>query len=253
MVHLFPSTQVLMHCIPVQDITAFLNYTYFKIFIRQKVFFSRYKIKLKKKNTEKDRAKFTLFSLMNVKFTQKKFNLVNTCFFFAKGLNETPFNEKLSKFNKRNSISLPDIPSASADSHFSDTTKSAATTPSKAVGTHANTPIKLKKKNISIIFEDREKENPNYAFKCASTEVLNSAAKPKATSGVVKQKKETVAVECREVGIQCNKMGEDMLMGETVEKTNYWKLMAHKRYRCLVESLNENKQVCIYPLNLIKV
>jgi len=163
-----------------------------------------------------------------------------------KNLEDTPLNPKLCKTNKRNSISLPDIASTGSlcNTALSETIKSAACTPNKSKkATNTSTPSKshMKKNNISIIFEDREKENPNFTFnmkleKSLHNELLLSARKEKAT-GKKKQ------VECKEIAIQCNKMDEDMLLNEEVDTTNYWKLLAHKRFKCLTNSLNENKQL----------
>jgi hypothetical protein len=158
-------------------------------------------------------------------------------------LEQTPQYEKL---NKRNSISLPDITASVCHVALNDTIKSTASTPNKPLkkNAHTSTPTKshLKKKNISIIFEDREKENPNYTFSqklektfCSEISLYQSAKKEKS----VKIPK----VECREIAIQCNKMDEDLVMSENVDKTDYWKLMAFKRFACIGESLAENKKV----------
>ena len=108
---------------------------------------------------------------------------------------------------------------------------------------NTSTPSKshLKKKNISIIFEDREKENPNYTFNLKLEKTLNNELLLSAKKEKTSEKKSDV--ERQEVAIQCNKMDEDLLLSETVEKTNYLKLLAFKRFKCLSESLNENKQV----------
>ena len=141
---------------------------------------------------------------------------------------------------------MPDIPSTVTNcTVLNDPFKSAASTPNKSTkSTNTSTPTKIKKKNISIIFEDREKENPNYAFnlkaeKCLSNETLNNT-KQRASEKTIKN------VEYKEMGIQCNKMDEDLLLSDNVEKTNYWKLLAHKRYKCLIESLNENSEENIF-------
>ena len=49
--------------------------------------------------------------------------------------------------------------------------------------------------------------------------------------------------EFKEIAIQCNKSEEDMLFGDSVEGTNYWKLIAHKRLKALLESNKENSEV----------
>ena len=141
-------------------------------------------------------------------------------------------NNVINKLRKRTSLSLPDICSINNEK-CSSMNKSALSTPSKS----SLTPSKLSRNqtsNISVIVE--EKENPNFAlnanqenFKC---EELISG----------KQGKEEFKTFI-EVGIQCNKSDEDMLMSQTVHDTCYWKLMAHKRYQALIQASKENSAV----------
>lgn len=123
---------------------------------------------------------------------------------------------------RRTSISLPDICAYANSKDASNLNKSATSTPHKIKISSAVTPIKFAKTNISIIVE--EKENPNYCM-TSSVEKLEPSIKKK---------------EFNEIGIQCNKSDEDMLFGDSVEGTNYWKLIALKRVNALLESKKEN-------------
>jgi len=49
--------------------------------------------------------------------------------------------------------------------------------------------------------------------------------------------------EFKEIAIQCNKSEEDMLFSDSVEGTNYWKLIALKRVKALLESNKENAEL----------
>jgi hypothetical protein len=169
--------------------------------------------------------------------------LINFLYIEQKNLDKTPLNEKL---NKRNSISLPDITVSVCNSALNESVKSAASTPNKPLkknSAHTSTPTKshLKKKNISIIFEDREKENPNY--QSFSQKLEKTFCSDVALSSAKKEKTQVKQVVSHEIEIQCNKMDEDMLLSENVEKTNYWKLLALKRFACIGESIIENKKV----------
>jgi hypothetical protein len=150
-----------------------------------------------------------------------------------------------SNFKKRNSISLPDIcATLQQQQQLEQSIKSITSTPSKLrTSSTVNTPssksnINRVRNNISIIIE--EKENPN--------SILVSNLNEK--SAKLQQKLKSIAVqypklktECTEIEIQCNKGEEDMLMSETVENTPYWRLLAHKRYKCWTETQIENSMV----------
>lgn len=125
---------------------------------------------------------------------------------------------------RRTSISLPDICSYVNSKDASNMNKSATSTPHKVKISSSVTPIKFSKTNISIIVE--EKENPNYCM-TSSNEITET----------IKKK------EFKEIAIQCNKSEEDMLFGDSVEGTNYWKLIAHKRLKALLESNKENSEL----------
>jgi len=137
-------------------------------------------------------------------------------------------NEKLTKLKKRTSISLPDINSYCDIKDANSLNKSATSTPNKAALVKQ---ISASKSNISVIFE--EKENPNHINlnmdKLASAEAAVNVKKPSKTA------------DCREVSIQCNKAEEDMVFADSVSGTDYWRLIAHKRFKALVESKSENK------------
>lgn len=141
---------------------------------------------------------------------------------------------------------MPDITASVCNAALNDTIKSAASTPNKPLKknlTHTSTPTKshLKKKNISIIFEDREKENPNY--QSFSQKLEKTFSSDVTLSSIKKANAKTKHIECSEIAIQCNKIDEDMLLNENVDNTNYWKLLAFKRFACIGESLAENKKV----------
>lgn len=138
-----------------------------------------------------------------------------------KGLNERKFsnnvrNNSTNGLTKRTSISLPDICGTN-----------------KALKSINSTPNKNQTKIESFIKE--EKENPN----------LINDKKPTSKS-LFKDKqnkhKENL-LKCKEISIQCNKSDEDMLLSSSVEGTPYWKLLAHKRLRCLLETQEENDKV----------
>jgi len=183
---------------------------------------------------------------------------------FNKQLNDdTPLNKKLTKSNKRYSISLPDIASTTADScntllHAEALIKSAASTPNKSniprSTNTTSTPSRpnLRKKNISIIFEDKEKENPNYlsfskkvekSLLCSVRKVKFDATKDEEDDLQQDNKK---TVDYKDMAIQCSKMDEDLLLSDNCDNNNYWKLLAHKRFACFKEATNEN-----YELNQV--
>lgn len=142
-------------------------------------------------------------------------------------------SSETNNLKRRTSISLPDICSYANAKDANNLNKSATSTPHKVKVNTTTTPIKFSKTNISIIIE--EKENPNYCFAHSVVE-----------KSELNNKKET-----REIAIQCNKSEEDMLFSDSVEDTNYWKLIALKRVKALLESKEENSQVrlkLIYPL-----
>jgi hypothetical protein len=159
---------------------------------------------------------------------------------------------KSNHLKKRTSISLPDICSQALNSNTfnSSFNRSEASTPNKSSSfKSANTPaLKLNKRNnISVILE--EKENPNLAFgihldknlKGSISKLEKLASSDECLVSVKKEKK----VEYKETGIQCNKGQEDMLFSESVDNTPFWKLMAHKRLKCLIKTELENSEVNI--------
>jgi hypothetical protein len=172
---------------------------------------------------------------------------------FTKQLNDaTPLNKKLAKSTKRFSISLPDIASTSAGAcdavvcHDVVSIKSAASTPNKSnrpksTTNTTSTPSRtnLRKKNISIIFEDREKENPNYLSFTQKVEKSLLCSSQKAAEHANVDTKKTF--DCKEVAIQCNRTDEDLLLSDNCEKNNYyWKLLAHQRFDCFKDAESEN-------------
>lgn len=133
---------------------------------------------------------------------------------------------------KRTSISLPNI----CGILVQNANKSVTSTPSKhsqRTTSTSNTPTKQIQKEIPIIAE--EKENPNILIENRSNQ--NVYLKEKTIKS-----KETL-VKCHEIEIQCNKSDEDMLTSSSVEQTPYWKLLAHKRFKSLLESKEENYKV----------
>jgi hypothetical protein len=139
-------------------------------------------------------------------------------------------NEKLTKLKKRTSISLPDINSYCDIKDANSLNKSATSTPNKTAFVKQ---ISVSKSNISVIFE--EKENPNH--------ILNME-KQASVEAVTNVRPKTKVVEYKEMSIQCNKGEEDMVFADSVCGTDYWRLIAHKRSKALVESKMENKLVC---------
>lgn len=132
---------------------------------------------------------------------------------------------------KRTSISLPDICGSN------QTSKSITSTPTKNHRTTSTstTPTKIARKEImgSVIQEEKENPNINFGDKKASDRI----------SVKEKQNKRENLSKFKEISIQCNKSDEDMLLNSNVEGTPYWKLLAHKRFRSLVEAEKENDQV----------
>ncbi len=148
-------------------------------------------------------------------------------------------NERLSKLKKRNSISLPDI-NLLINSNLAETdslNRSATSTPNHKglKKSYAS------KSNISVIME--EKENPNYMrarlekMKKMEVKIGNKLSTTKAIA------KEIAKIEMTDMAVQCNKSEEDMLFGDSVKGTDYWRLIAHKRFNALVDTKNQNKLV----------
>lgn len=158
---------------------------------------------------------------------------------------------------KRTSISLPDICSQALNSNAFNNSfnRSEASTPNKISSFKTNTPaLKLNKRNnISVILE--EKENPNLAFGIHLDKNLknsiNKLEKQASSDECLVSTKKEKNVEFKEAGIQCNKDQEDMLFSESVDNTPFWKLMAHKRLKCLLETEFENAEVIIFFLILL--
>lgn len=143
-------------------------------------------------------------------------------------------NDKLSKLKKRNSISLPDITLFANFNEEDSLNKSATSTPSRK----NIKKISASKSNISIIYED--KENPNLMkaklekMKSMESKISKKLAINKALTQEIK------AIEQKEMSIQCNKAEEDMVFGDSVKGTDYWRLIAHKRLNALDETREEN-------------
>jgi hypothetical protein len=150
-------------------------------------------------------------------------------------------------FRRRTSISLPDICLSVQQQQIAaqqpasiSTSKQAAnttSTPSNFKSSISSTTLaarnNLNRKDISIIFE--EKENPNAMASLNRSALVSSSLKPKAAKKKL--------VECREISIQCNKSDEDMLTSEGVENTPFWKMLAHNRFRALIKARKENEMV----------
>ena len=119
--------------------------------------------------------------------------------------------------------------------------KSTSNTPRKAIKPtqSATVPSKTNRTNISIIIE--EKENPNYILNL-NHEGLGKTDEVPETLCKNNVSKEESKCFC-EIAIQCNKSDEDMLISQSVHDTGYWKLMAHKRYKALIEASKENSMV----------
>lgn len=134
---------------------------------------------------------------------------------------------------KRTSISLPDICGTN------QTIKSITSTPTKNHRTTSSstTPTKMARKNITDSVIQEEKENPNLHF---GDKKYSDKLAPKD-----KQHKTENLTKFKETSIQCKKSDEDMLLNSTVEGTPYWKLLAHKRFRSLIETEKENENVCL--------
>jgi hypothetical protein len=148
-------------------------------------------------------------------------------------------NEKLNKLKKRNSISLPDINLMMNNLSDCDSlNRSATSTPCKGM---KNSQTSKSKGNISVILE--EKENPSYMR--AKLEKMKSMEmkighKLIATKAIAKK---IAKPESREVSIQCNKSEEDMLFGDSVKGTDYWRLIAHKRFNAMLDTKAQNKEL----------
>jgi len=88
-----------------------------------------------------------------------------------------------------------------------------------------------------------EKENPNYMrarlekMKKMEVKIGNKLSTTKAIA------KEIAKIEMTDMAVQCNKSEEDMLFGDSVKGTDYWRLIAHKRFNALVDTKNQNKLV----------
>lgn len=167
------------------------------------------------------------------------------------GLNTTPntlnskqafyeTNEKLNKLKKRNSISLPDINLMMNNLSESDSlNRSATSTPNKGImkKSHAS----KSKSNISVILE--EKENPsNMRAKLEKMKSMEMRIGHKLIATKAMAKK-AAAIEGKEVAIQCNKSEEDMVFGDSVKGTDYWRLIAHKRFNAFVDTKAQNQEL----------
>jgi hypothetical protein len=171
------------------------------------------------------------------------------------GLSNSAKDSKSNYLKKRTSISLPDICSQALNSNSfnSSFNRSEASTPNKLSSYKTTTPsLKVNKKNnISVILE--EKENPNLAFGIHLDKNLKNS--------INKHEKQTSSDEClvgikkekiiafKETSIQCNKDQEDMLFSESVDNTSYWKLMAHKRLKCMLQTELENSEAIVFFQN----
>lgn len=154
-------------------------------------------------------------------------------------------NEKLNKLKKRNSISLPDINLLLNGENLNGVKSSSTTTPTSK-------PMKkmtASKSNISVIYED--KENPKL-MRAKLERMKNIENKIGRKLTVNKALREAVqTVQTSEMSVQCNKAEEDMVFGDSVRGTDYWRLIAYKRDDALVETQAENKKLhsCIEGLN----
>lgn len=143
-------------------------------------------------------------------------------------------DDKLNKLKKRNSISLPDITIFGNFNDEDSLNKSATSTPCRKTMKK----ISASKSNISIIYED--KENPNLV-KAKLEKMKNMESKINRKLAMSKAlKEEIIKVEQKEMSIQCNKAEEDMIFGDSVKGTDYWRLIAHKRLSALAETKKEN-------------
>ncbi len=88
-----------------------------------------------------------------------------------------------------------------------------------------------------------EKENPNYMrarlekMKGMEAKIGKKLAATKAIA------KEVAKIEMKEMSVQCNKSEEDMLFGDSVKGTDYWRLITHKRFNALVDTKKQNSLV----------
>jgi len=188
------------------------------------------------------------------KFQTSKFDL-KTASIFAVDTSHSNKSSSLAKpLKKRASISLPDI--CSTTSMPNSANKSATSTPHKNKLTTSKSNangiaqlLKTKKSNISIIVE--EKENPNVVLSLSSEKLalLHQKQQQKESLKELKEKplkKAKDPKEFAEISVQCNRDAEDMLLSESVEGTVYWKLQAHRRFKAVLETELENKQVNIF-------
>ena len=150
-------------------------------------------------------------------------------------------NEKLNKLKKRNSISRPDINLLLNFNNSDSLNKSTASAPSNKT----TKKISSSKSNISIIYED--KENPNL-MKAKLEKMKSMENKIGRKLAVNKALREAIKVQHTEAAVQCNKAGEDMVFGDSVKGTGYWRLIAYKRHNALIETQKENKMVNSYFL-----
>lgn len=191
-------------------------------------------------------------SLSPRKFQTNKLDL-KTASIFAVDTSHSSKSSSLAKpLKKRASISLPDI--CSTTSMPNSANKSATSTPHKKKLTTSKSSangiahlLKTKKSNISIIVE--EKENPNVVLSLSSEKLAllqQQQQQHKENLKVAKEKSLKKAKESKEfvaISVQCNRDVEDMLLSESVEGTVYWKLQAHRRFKAVLETELENKQV----------
>lgn len=105
----------------------------------------------------------------------------------------------------------------------------------KSISTsQSNSPTKALKKDISTIIE--EKENPSNVYHQTDVPACNDAKQ-------TRSKNKNRVPKFKNAIVQCNKDDEDMLLGHDVDNTAYWKLLAHKRFNCLLKTQQENDQV----------
>jgi len=180
------------------------------------------------------------------KFQSSKLDLKTASIFAVDTSHKSTSSAKPLK--KRASISLPDI--CSTASMPNPANKSATSTPHKNKLTSSKSNVngiaqllKTKKSNISIIVE--EKENPNVVLSLSSEKLalLQQQQQNKANLKGAKEKQSKKVKEFVEISVQCNRDVEDMLMSESVEGTVYWKLQTHRRFKAVLETELENKQV----------
>ena len=186
------------------------------------------------------------------KFQANKLDLKTASIFAVDTSHSLKGSSTAKPLKKRASISLPDI--CSTTSMANSVNKSATSTPHKNKSTSNRSNVngiahllKTKKSNISIIVE--EKENPNVVLSLSSEKLALLQQKQQQKEDLKVNKEQQLKKvrekpkEYVEISVQCNRDVEDMLLSDSVEGTAYWKLQAHRRFKAVLETELENKQV----------